>query len=95
MPMRETAELQATPPRAPRPSPRRLDELAPAELRVLELMAEGHSNIGIAKRLVVTEHAVVKHIGSVLRKLDLPAGAEGHRRVLAVLAYLRAGDGAR
>jgi len=67
-----------------------LDALTPRERDVLGLMAEGHSNRGIAGRLVVTEHAVVKHIGSILRKLDIPAEADGHRRVLAVLAYLRA-----
>lgn len=71
-----------------RPGP--LDELTPREREVLALMAAGHSNQGIADRLVVTEHSVVKHVGNILRKLDIPADADGHRRVLAVLTYLRA-----
>jgi DNA-binding NarL/FixJ family response regulator len=88
MPMRETAELQATPPRAPRPSPRRLDELAPAELRVLELMAEGHSNSSIAEQLVISCRTVESHINHIFLKLDL-RWAEGYdRRVAAVLIYL-------
>ena len=69
-----------------------LEQLTPREREVLALMAAGHSNQGIAERLVVTEHAVVKHIGNLLRKLDIPAAANGHRRVLAVLSYLRASD---
>jgi len=67
-----------------------LDELTPREREVLALMAAGHSNQGIADRLVVTDHSVVKHIGSILRKLDIPSTTDGHRRVLAVLTYLRA-----
>jgi DNA-binding NarL/FixJ family response regulator len=67
-----------------------LDGLTAREREVLALVAEGHSNHGIATRLVVTEHAVVKHIGNILRKLDIPSAPDGHRRVLAVLAYLRA-----
>jgi DNA-binding NarL/FixJ family response regulator len=67
-----------------------LDELTPREREVLALMAEGQSNQGIAARLVVTDHAVVKHVGNILRKLDIPASADGHRRVLAVLAYFAA-----
>jgi DNA-binding NarL/FixJ family response regulator len=74
-----------------RPAP--LDDLTPRELEVLGLMAEGHSNHGIATKLVVTEHAVVKHVGSILRKLDIGTSADSHRRVLAVLAYLRASSG--
>jgi DNA-binding NarL/FixJ family response regulator len=62
------------------------------ELEVLKLMAAGHSNQGIAQRLLVSDHAVTKHIGNVLRKLDIPTTADGHRRVLAVLTYLRAAD---
>lgn len=70
-----------------------LDELTPREREVLALMACGHSNQGIADRLVVTDHAVVKHIGNILRKLDIPSAPDGHRRVLAVLTYLHgAGD---
>jgi DNA-binding NarL/FixJ family response regulator len=57
---------------------------------VLELMAEGLSNIAIAERLVVTERAVEKHVTSIFAKLGLSAGSEHHRRVLAVLAFLRA-----
>ena len=67
-----------------------LDTLTPREREVLELMAEGRSNQGIADRLFVTERAVQKHITSIFQKLGLPAGSEGHRRVLAVLAFLRA-----
>jgi DNA-binding NarL/FixJ family response regulator len=52
-------------------------------------MAEGHSNHGIATALVITEDAVEKHVRSILRKLNLPPTASRHRRVLAVLAYLR------
>ena len=66
-----------------------LDELSPRERQVLELMAEGRSNRGIAERLVVTERAVEKHITSIFGKLNLPAATDDHRRVLAVLAYLQ------
>jgi DNA-binding NarL/FixJ family response regulator len=65
-----------------------LDVLTPREREVLELMAQGHDNATIARLLVVTENAVTKHIGSIFRKLDLPPSDSGHRRVLAVLAYL-------
>jgi DNA-binding NarL/FixJ family response regulator len=67
-----------------------LDSLTPREREVLELMAEGRSNQGIAERLVVTERAVEKHVTSIFGKLKLPPAAEDHRRVLAVLAHLRA-----
>jgi DNA-binding NarL/FixJ family response regulator/class 3 adenylate cyclase len=63
--------------------------LTPRERDVLELMAEGRSNAGIAERLVVTERAVEKHVTSIFGKLRLPAATEDHRRVLAVLAFLR------
>ncbi|KAA2266026.1 response regulator transcription factor [Solihabitans fulvus] len=66
--------------------------LTAREREVLALMAEGLDNADIAERLVVTERAVLKHVGNVFAKLDLaPAGA-GHRRVRAVLAYLRQRD---
>ena len=66
-----------------------LAELTPRERDVLELMAEGRSNTGIAERLVVTERAVEKHVTSIFQKLGLPQAGEDHRRVLAVLTYLR------
>jgi DNA-binding NarL/FixJ family response regulator len=66
-----------------------LTRLTPREREVLALMAEGRSNTAIARRLFVTEAAVAKHIGSVLAKLDLPPDEDDHRRVRAVLAYLR------
>ena len=65
-----------------------LEGLTPRENEVLALMAEGHSNSGIAKQLFVTEGAVEKHVRSILGKLRLPATQDGHRRVLAVLIYL-------
>jgi DNA-binding NarL/FixJ family response regulator len=65
-----------------------LDELTPRERQVLSLMAEGRSNHSIATELVVTERAVEKHVTGIFAKLNVPATAEGHRRVLAVLAYL-------
>ncbi|MPY60125.1 response regulator transcription factor [Streptomyces spongiae] len=65
-----------------------LAALTPRELEVLKLMAEGHDNTTIARTLVVTERAVSKHIGNVFLKLGLPPSDSGHRRVLAVLAYL-------
>ncbi|MFF3567686.1 response regulator transcription factor [Nocardia jiangxiensis] len=65
-----------------------LDSLTPREREVLELMAAGHDNTTIATTLVVTERAVSKHIGNVFQKLGLPPTDSGHRRVLAVLAYL-------
>jgi DNA-binding NarL/FixJ family response regulator len=57
---------------------------------VLELMAEGRSNQGIAERLVITERAVQKHATSNFRKLGLDESSDDHRRVLAVLAFLNA-----
>lgn len=67
-----------------------LAALSPREREVLGLVAEGHSNSAIAGRLFVTEAAVGKHVGSILAKLDLPPAEDTNRRVLAVLAYLRA-----
>ncbi len=68
-----------------------LKSLTPREREVLELMAQGHDNGTIARSMVVTERAVHKHVGNVFLKLGLPPGdSGGHRRVLAVLAYLDA-----
>jgi DNA-binding NarL/FixJ family response regulator len=67
-----------------------LEELSPREREVLELMAEGRSNHAIADAMVVTERAVEKHVTSIFGKLKLPPTAEDHRRVLAVLRFLRA-----
>jgi DNA-binding NarL/FixJ family response regulator/class 3 adenylate cyclase len=66
-----------------------IDELTPREREVLELMAEGRSNQAIGERLFVTPRAVEKHITSIFGKLRLPPAPEDHRRVLAVLAFLR------
>lgn len=66
-----------------------LDRLTPREREVLTLMAEGLSNGGIADRLVISHGAVEKHISNVFMKLGLDAAESGHRRVLAVLTYLR------
>ena len=67
-----------------------LSSLTPREREVLGLMAEGRSNAAIAEALGVTERAVEKHVTSIFSKLDLTPTMEDHRRVLAVLAYLRA-----
>jgi DNA-binding NarL/FixJ family response regulator len=64
------------------------DELTPREREVLSLMAEGLSNAGIAKQLVVTEGAVEKHVTNIFQKLRLEPAETDHRRVLAVLKYL-------
>ena len=66
-----------------------LASLTPREREVLGLMAEGRSNSAMAEALVVSERAVEKHVTSILSKLDLPPAAEDHRRVLAVLTFLR------
>jgi DNA-binding NarL/FixJ family response regulator len=65
-----------------------LTALTGREREVLRLMAQGFANGEIARRLVVTERAVHKHVGNIFAKLDLPVEDSGHRRVLAVLAYL-------
>ena len=70
-----------------------LAALTPRESEVLGLMAEGRTNAAIARSLVVTLGAVEKHISNIFGKLDLPATDDDHRRVLAVLAYLRAAEG--
>jgi DNA-binding NarL/FixJ family response regulator len=67
-----------------------LAALTPRERETLELMAEGYSNAGIARRLSVTEGTVEKHVNSILTKLDLPESHDDHRRVLAVIAFLDA-----
>lgn len=67
-----------------------LDALTPREAEVLRLMAEGRDNATIAISLVITERSVHKHVGNVFAKLGLPPSDSGHRRVLAVLAYLKA-----
>jgi DNA-binding NarL/FixJ family response regulator len=67
-----------------------LTRLTPREHEVLGLMAEGRTNAGIAKQLWLTEKTVETHVSSILGKLGLSHSAEGHRRVLAVLTYLRA-----
>ncbi|MFF5565240.1 response regulator [Streptomyces sp. NPDC012623] len=71
-----------------RPDP--LERLSAREKEVLSLMAEGRSNANLAAHLFVSEAAINKHIGSIFNKLDLPVYTDGHRRVLAVLAFLRA-----
>ncbi|MFE5123833.1 response regulator [Streptomyces sp. NPDC056669] len=65
-----------------------LDRLTRREREVLELMAGGRSNAGIAGALVISESAVAKHINSIFGKLDLPVADADHRRVLAVLRFL-------
>ena len=69
--------------------PSALSALTARERDVLTLMAEGRSNAAIAESLVVTPGAVEKHITNIFAKLELPACEDDHRRVLAVLAYLR------
>jgi DNA-binding NarL/FixJ family response regulator len=66
----------------------RLGRLTPREREVLALMAEGRTNLGIARRLWLTERTVETHIASILAKLGLVAGEEDHRRVLAVITFL-------
>jgi DNA-binding NarL/FixJ family response regulator len=72
-----------------RGAPDPLGALSGREREVLALVAEGRSNHGVAQRLVISEDAVEKHVGRILRKLDIPRAADDHRRVLAVLAFLR------
>jgi DNA-binding NarL/FixJ family response regulator len=66
-----------------------LSLLTPREREVLALMAEGRTNGGIARRLFLSERTVETHVTSILSKLRLPSGEDDHRRVLAVVAYLR------
>jgi len=70
-----------------------LDALTPRERETLELIAQGRTNAAIAREMVVTLGAVEKHVSNIFAKLDLPAGDDDHRRVLAVLTYLRATGG--
>ena len=72
---------------------RELSELTPREHEVLELMAQGRSNSGIAEELVLTTGAVEKHVANILMKLRLPPSDTDHRRVLAVLRYLQEESG--
>jgi DNA-binding NarL/FixJ family response regulator len=67
---------------------RPVDDLTPREREVLALMAEGRSNPGIARRLVLSNGAVEKHVSNIFGKLGLPPATDDHRRVLAVLACL-------
>src|SRR3954449_11446133 len=70
-----------------------LSRLSPRERDVITLMAEGKSNQGIAEALVVTEAAVEKHVTAIFHKLELGRAPTEHRRVLAVLTYLRGSSG--
>jgi DNA-binding NarL/FixJ family response regulator len=67
-----------------------LDTLSPRELEVLALMAEGRTNVGISRRLWLTERTVETHVSNILAKLGLTEDDDGHRRVLAVLTFLDA-----
>jgi DNA-binding NarL/FixJ family response regulator len=73
----------------PRADDSALALLTPREREVLSLMAEGRTNLGIAQRLYLSERTVETHVASILAKLDLANGEADHRRVLAVVAYLR------
>jgi len=75
--------------RRPREDP--LDTLSPREQQVLALMAEGRSNAGIARQLWLAEATVEKHVRNILTKLNLPPADDDHRRVRAVISYLKAG----
>jgi len=66
-----------------------LARLSPRETEVLRYMAEGRSNAGVADLLMVSESAVAKHVNSIFTKLDLPMADSDHRRVLAVLTFLK------
>jgi DNA-binding NarL/FixJ family response regulator len=68
----------------------RLDQLSSREREVLALMAEGRSNQAISQQLVLGDRTVETHVRNIFAKLELPASGDDHRRVLAVLSYLRA-----
>jgi DNA-binding NarL/FixJ family response regulator len=68
-----------------------LGELTPREREVLALMAEGHSNHGICERLFLSPKTLEGHVGNIFRKLDIGEAPAYHRRVVAVLTFLRAG----
>jgi DNA-binding NarL/FixJ family response regulator len=70
-----------------------IESLTARERETLELIAQGRSNAAIARELVVTLGAIEKHISNIFAKLDLPATDDDHRRVLAVLTFLRATAG--
>jgi len=72
-----------------------LEALTPRERDVLELMAEGRSNGGIAEALVISDSAVAKHVNAIFTKLDMSQTESPHRRVVAVLQFLAASKGAR
>jgi DNA-binding NarL/FixJ family response regulator len=72
----------------PRRGPDPLEGLTEREREVIALMAEGRTNRAIAEQLVITEHTVEKHVTNVMSKLRIPASADDHRRVLAVLTFL-------
>ncbi|MFD4659523.1 response regulator [Kitasatospora sp. NPDC058444] len=67
-----------------------LERLSAREREVLSLMAQGRSNANLAAELFISDAAINKHIGNIFTKLDLPVDVDGHRRVLAVLHFLRA-----
>ena len=66
-----------------------LSRLTPRQEQVLELMAAGHTNVSIARRLEISEKAVVRHVSNIYDVLLLAPSAEEHRRVVAVVTYLR------
>jgi len=69
-----------------------LTDLTDREREILEMMAEGRSNQGISERLVLSPRTIESHVRTIFQKLDLPQADDDHRRVLAVLEYLRASE---